>query len=67
MPIFDFYCEKCKKTEEHMVSSDKKVKCKCGEEMKKVPSYSGYYKIKGDNSASVTPKSKRPGKVTYNE
>lgn len=40
MPIYDFYCDKCKKTEEKWVSikESENIKCnKCNSKMRKVP------------------------------
>lgn len=67
MPLFDFECsnEKCDerieiffRSKEHEAPSCQK----CGSEMKKQLSLFGAYAIKGNNSASVTPKKFRGGR-----
>jgi len=59
MKMFDFECTKCDKTFEALVSDNQAPPCpKCGdsEYIKRAVSLFGGYSIKGDNSASVTPK-----------
>lgn len=56
MPIYDFECPECGEEQEVLAKHDAEVVCKCGAEMKKLIRPFGAYYIKGDNSASVRPK-----------
>lgn len=58
MPLYDFHCESCGYNFEHISGHDEEVRCPdCGDtEVVRRVSFHAGYKIKGDNSASVTPK-----------
>lgn len=59
MPVRDFICESCsaKMSNVLVLSSEKEPEvCSCGGKLKREISYTGSYSIKGDNSASITPK-----------
>lgn len=65
MPLYDFKCLSCGKTYEAIVKDGENPRCpdcdaKSGQ--RKQVSYAGGYKIKGNNSASVTPKRAGGGK-----
>lgn len=63
MPLYDFKCTACDNEVELRVSMDAQPRCdKCGAEMARKPSYFGSYSIKGNNSASQTPKKFRGGR-----
>lgn len=49
MPIFEYYCNKCDDTQEHIVKNNKeKVKCKnCGKISKRVFPNKMSFKLKG--------------------
>lgn len=61
MPYHEYECEWCKLKEDvlyfHSEPVKKEIECpKCARPMPKKLSGLGYYEIKGNNSASVTPK-----------
>ena len=57
-PIYDYECLVCHKRDDYIVKRDEKTVCKfCGNDQLQLRMSShGSYKIKGNNSASVTPK-----------
>lgn len=61
MPIYDFKCPFCGHEFESISQPWEPVQCvECKRQgMEKKPTAFGTYKIKGDNSASVTPKRHR--------
>lgn len=57
MPMYEFKCPECGTTHEEIAKVDQEVKCpKCEAVSVKSPGNIKSYKIKGDNSASITPK-----------
>ena len=58
MPLYDFECIKCNNKFEELCRYDDLISCpNCGTQIKdRAISAFGGYKIKGNNSASVTPK-----------
>ena len=64
MPIYDFKCRKCKNDFEEITTplqAELGIKCKCGGDCDKIAGRGNIkaYAIKGDNSASVTPKKRK--------
>jgi putative FmdB family regulatory protein len=60
MPIYEFYCKRCQGNFESLMKPYDPVRCpECGgvECEKQITAHSSY-SIQGDNSASVTPKSR---------
>ena len=62
MPLYEYTCENCDRVQPEIRSYDNRDepgKCeKCGNpNCPRLPSSPGGYKIRGNNSASVTPKS----------
>lgn len=57
MPLYGFRCPKCETTHEEIAKMDQEVRCPaCDAVTEKTPGNIKSYKIKGDNSASITPK-----------
>lgn len=64
MPIYEYVCRECVYTFEEIVRDGETPKCpRCeANDVEKLLSAHSYYQIKGDNTASITPKKFRGGR-----
>lgn len=68
MPIIEYECENCKERKESIEKIPVRDRIPCtfcvqdGVEMQRILTAHSTYKIKGNNSASVTPKKHRGGR-----
>lgn len=67
MPLFEFGCQQCPERVEIFFSSvkeDQNLRCqKCGADMTRILTAPSTYRIRGNNSASTTPKKHRGGRA----
>lgn len=61
MPLYDFECPQCGHQEHNKLTAvGEPLRCpQCGEWLKRLLSTFGSYSIKGNNTASITPKKYR--------
>lgn len=51
MPLYDFFCPKCQKTEEkYCTRSQSMVQCSCGEDMQRLLTAPGWFDVRGTNA-----------------